>query len=478
MSEMIPETLTAVAILTTVYVAGCYLSQIFMLIFGWAEIRRQKQGRHAWHPEQVLNSRELPGITAVIPAYNESISIVRTVRSILDSAYPDLEVIVVNDGSTDATLASLIKAFDLFVVTRRDQEFLPSQPIRQVLHSRYERRLRVIDKRNGGKADALNAGASHASKGLICAVDADVLLDRWALFHLVRPCLDDHTTVASSGMIRLTNGCRQEQGRIVERRLARPWLESFQVLEYIRAFSIGRLFFNRLNGHVIISGAFGLFRREVVLELGGYQPFSIGEDMELVVRLHRHLRDAGRAYRITFVADALCYTEAPHSLGELGRQRTRWHQGLLTTLRLHRRMIFRPRFGVVGMVVMPYFLFFELLAPVIELAGWVLLPLSWAAGMTSTSLLLLFLAVALLWGTAVSLLAMAIDCWELRFFTRPRDIARLALNALVENFGYHHLTLYFRLRAFPRFYRSIHLHGGWRVPQRTALANDESQFVE
>ncbi len=458
--------LAGFAAAASVYVAAYYLSQMAMLLGAWYEFRRQRRQRHPWQPRQVLESPTLPGITVVIPAFNEERTIARTVRSILDAGYPELEVIVVNDGSKDDTLDVLHRELDLYEVTDRGAPALETQPVRQLLKSRRSQRLRVVDKRNGGKADALNAGINQASNELVCAIDADVLLDRWALFHLVRPFLDDESTVAASGMIRLVNGCRREGAKIVERRLAGRWIERFQVLEYLRAFAVGRMFFNRFDGHVIISGAFGLFRRREMLEVGGYHPFSIGEDMELVVRLHRHLRTAGRPYRIRFVADAICYTEAPRSVRELGRQRTRWHQGLLTTLRVHRRMLLRRRFGVIGLAVLPYFLLFELLAPLVELAGWLLLPASWWLGLVAAPLVGIFVAVAVLLGTATSLTAIAIDISELRFFTRPAEVVRLAVVAALENFGYHHLTLFFRCRVFPHFYRSIHLSGGWRPPER------------
>ena len=465
---------TAFGVAAALYVALYHLSQLLMLAVAWLEIRRQAKGRHAWKARQVAEDRTLPGICLVIPAYNEEVSIVRTVSAALAVTYPRLEILVVNDGSTDATLETLIRRFDLRPLPEELPPELPCQPIKMVLESRRHPNLRVVDKRNGGKADSLNAGIGITRQPLVCAIDADVLLDRWALFHLARPYLDDPETVASSGMIRLTNGCREEGGRIVERRLPGPWLERMQVLEYIRAFSVGRLFFNRWNAHLIISGAFGLFRRSALLDVGGYQPFSIGEDMELVVRLHRHLRRRRRPYRMAFVADAVCYTEAPRAAGELGRQRTRWHHGLLTTLRLHGAGLLRPSFGLLGMLVVPYFVLFELLSPIFELGGWLMLLPAWLLGLVSAEVLLSFLAAAVVLGSAVSLAAIAIDGLELGHFVRAEDSARLALFAFLEHFGYHQLTLAWRLRAFPRFYRSIHLREGWRPPERQQLASDEA----
>lgn len=456
--------LLGLAVVATSYVVIYLLLQLAMLLFAWSEIRRQRAARPAWHPRQVLEAAELPAISVVIPAYNESLSIVRTVRSILASGYPALSVVVVNDGSRDATLSTLIEAFDLRPAAVRCEAVLPTQPVRMVLESPGHPALRIVDKLNGGKADALNAGINHASGELVCATDADVLFDRWALFHLARPFLADATTVASTGVIRLLG----DVGSGAAKRLPDRWLERFQALEYLRAFTVGRLFFNYFSSHVIISGAFGLFRRATLFEIGGYQPFAIGEDIEIVTRLHRHLRKRGKSYRIAFVTDAVCYTEAPHSVGELGRQRTRWHQGLLTTLRLHRGLLFRRQVGAIGWLALPYFLLFELLAPVIELAGWAFLPVGWLMGMIAGASVLPFLLASVILGTAVSLTSIAIDNLELRYFKRPRETLVLAVCAALEHFGYHQLTLWFRLRAFPRFYKSIHLRSGWRSPRRAA----------
>ena len=233
-----------------------------------------------------------------------------------------------------------------------------------------------MDKRNGGKADALNAGINMAASQLVLAIDADVVLDRFALVDLALPFITDPTTVACSGMIRPYNGCAVRRGRLGRVGMPSTLLESCQVIEYLRAYGIGRLFFNRLNAHLIISGAFGLFDRDLLLQLGGYQRHAIGEDMELVVRIHRYFAEHHRAYRVWFSADALCLTEAPHSLTDFGKQRTRWHQGLLSTLRIHRGMTAKRRYGMVGLVAFPYF-FLELYAPVFEALGWLALVPLW-----------------------------------------------------------------------------------------------------
>jgi cellulose synthase/poly-beta-1,6-N-acetylglucosamine synthase-like glycosyltransferase len=458
----------ALAWAATVYVATYHLSSLAMILVAWRERLRQQRYRLLEIPEIAEASGELPGVTLVIPAFNEQASICRTVESALQQRHRDVEVVVVNDGSTDQTLALLMDRFGLRLSERAAFESIPSQAVRAVFESTLDPRLIVIDKRNGGKADALNVGINHARKPLACLIDADVVLDPWALLHLVLPFVEDPTTVATSGTIRLQNGCRIDRGRISHAALPERWLERLQVVEYLRAYALGRLCFNTGSTHLIISGAFGLFRRSVLLEVDGFQPHAIGEDMELVVRIHRMLRERRRPYRITFVADAICYTEAPHTLRDLGQQRTRWHQGLLTTLRLHRDMAFNPRFGAVGLFSFPYYLAFELAAPVVESAGWCLSLLGLLTGLIGPGAFVAYLAATLGLGLLVSASAIALDDMSLASFRGVAPKATLTACALLEQVGYHQATLYFRLRAFVRFYRQIHLKSGWLSPARQA----------
>lgn len=462
--------LTVVSLLAVVYVAVYHLLQLLMIASAWREVRRGLKRRRRAVASATAASGELPGISVLVPAYNEAASICRTVETLLAQRHPDIEVVVVSDGSTDRTLALLRDRYDLFLAGDVPPAGpIPTQAVRAVLRSRADPRLVVVDKRNGGKADALNVGINAASRPLVCVVDADVVLDPWALVHLAYPFVEDAATVASSGTIRLQNGCRVEGGRVTEVDLPEAPVEAIQVLEYVRAFGIGRLFFNARNAHVLISGAFGLFDRSVLVEVGGFQPNAIGEDMELVLRIHRHLAPR-RAYRIAYVGDALCFTEGPHSMSELGRQRTRWHQGLLTSLRLHAGLVFRPGLGAAGMLALPYFLVFELLSPVVETVGWLLIPVAVAAGLLPPATLLAFLAASVLLGATVSLVAVALDDLALGLFPRFGQLLTLAAWSVLEQFGYHQATLYYRLRAFPRYYRAIHLKSGWVSPARQGRA--------
>jgi len=455
--------LAAVSMLAVVYVAVYQLLQLLMMAFAWREVRSGLRQRRLEVASAAAASGELPGISVLVPAYNEQASICRTVETLLAQNHDDIEVVVVSDGSTDRTLATLRDRYDLFLAGDLPPSGpIPTQAVRAVLRSRADPRLVVVDKRNGGKADALNVGINTATRPLVCVIDADVVLDPWALMHLAYPFVEDATTVASSGTIRLQNGCRVERGRVTEVDLPDSLVEAIQVLEYVRAFGIGRLFFNAQNAHVLISGAFGLFDRSVLVEVGGFQPNAIGEDMELVLRIHRNL-SGRRAYRISYVGDALCFTEGPHSLSELGRQRTRWHQG-------HAGLLFRPKLGAAGTLALPYFLLFELLSPVVETVGWVLIPVGLAAGLLPLDTLLAFLAASVLLGATVSLVALALDDLALGLFPRLGQLLTLAAWSVLEQFGYHQATLFYRLRAFPRYYRTIHLKGGWVSPARQGRA--------
>jgi cellulose synthase/poly-beta-1,6-N-acetylglucosamine synthase-like glycosyltransferase len=439
---------------------------LVMIALAGREVGRQRWrgARRAYGALQ--ESGLLPGVTAVVPAYNEEIAIVRTVDSILRLDYPDLQVVVVSDGSTDDTVRSLMTAFALQPSTEQPNGALATQNIRAVFSSRTDPRLVVVDKRNGGKADALNVGINMAQTPLVLAVDADVMLDRRALVHLALPFLLHPHTVASSGIIRPSNGCRRLGPTAVRGAVPRRLLEGFQVLEYLRAYGVGRLFFNQLQAHLIISGAFGLFDRALLLEMDGYQPHAVGEDIELVTRIHRHCLDRGRPYRIEFSAHALCLTETPRSLRDFGRQRSRWHQGLLSTLRIHRQMAFDRRFGTVGALTFPYFLL-ELYAPALEMVGWLTLPALWWAGMLPQRALVLFIGVSVLLSTSVSLAAILLDALCFDHFRRASDRMRLVALALLEHVGYRQCTIYYRLRGFFRYYRSIHLKSSWTSPART-----------
>lgn len=438
----------AVAVATLAYFAvlnGVYL--VFTAI-AWKDLHRHaRRARHA-PTEEMFTSPLTPGISVLVPAYDEEVVIVETVRSLLALRYPRHQVVVVNDGSTDATLERLRDAFDLAPVRKALRGAIPTAPVRAAYVSRRNPRLWVVDKVNGGKADALNCGLSAADYPYVAAVDADALIEEGALLRVAQPIVDDPGVVAATGgIVRIVNGCLVDHGRVTDVRLPQSRLATLQVVEYLRAFLIGRVGWSGLNALLIISGAFGLFRRSLVEEVGGWWTDTVGEDVELVVRLHRHLRAEGGDYRIEFVSDPVCWTEAPEDLRTLSRQRRRWHRGLAEALRRHRGAICNPRYGTFGLVALPYFLFFELLGPVLGAFGLPLTLLAWALGYLSPLFLVAFLLVSILLGILLSISALGLEELGLRRQPGGRELARLVAYAALENVGYRQLNDFWRVLA-------------------------------
>ncbi len=397
---------------------------------------------------------EAPPIALLAPAYNEELSIVESVKSLLSLHYPEFEVLVINDGSTDSTLQILIDHFGLTRVERFHDERVEHRPIRGLYAIERLPRLLVIDKENGGKSDALNAGINVARAPLFCSIDADSLLEPDALLRAVRPFIDDpERTIAVGGTIRIANGCQIQSGRIVKVRMPRNFAALVQIMEYLRAFLMARLALSSMQVLMVISGAFGLFRRQPVLEVGGYSHDTVGEDMELVVKLHRLYRERRQQYRIGFVVEPVCWTEVPESLTILGRQRARWQRGTLEAFFKHRRMLFNPRYGRIGWLGFGHILIVDVLGPWIEVLGYLLVPLLWSLGLLSWEYLLAFLAVTFALGVFVSTATLVLEEVQLRRFPNARDLAILTLVAVVENFGYRQLSNFWRIRGWVEFLR-------------------------
>lgn len=392
---------------------------------------------------------EAPPIALLAPAFNEEVTIVESVKSLLALHYPDFEVIVINDGSKDGTLARVIDHFGLERVERFHDERTVHQPIRGLYATERLPRLLVVDKENGGKSDALNAGINVARAPLFCSMDADSLLEPDALLRAVRPFIDDpQRTLAVGGTIRIANGSRIDSGRVVAVRLPTNFLALVQIMEYLRAFLMARLALGSMQVLTVISGAFGLFRRQPVLDVGGYSHGTVGEDMELVIKLHRLFRQRREPYRIDFIAEPVCWTEVPESLAVLGRQRARWQRGALETFFRHRDMLFNPRYGRIGFIGFGHILLVDVLGPLVEVLGYVLIPLFWFLGLIAWDYLLAFIAVTFALGVFVSTATLILEEVQLRRFPKARDLAVLTLVAIAENFGYRQLSNFWRLRGW------------------------------
>ena len=429
----------------------------------WIHVR-QVRGESRW---RVLGSDVAPIVSILSPTYNEATTVVASVEACLGLQYANVELIVVNDGSTDATFDVLRDRFGLERMYPMFDRRLRTAPIRGIYRSSRDPGLFVIDKDNGGKADALNAGLDLATGDLVCAIDADTLIEPDALQRMVRPFLLSDEILAAGGTIRVINGCSIRDGRVVDVHLPRNILAGLQVLEYLRAFLIGRLGWNRLGGNLIISGAFGLFRREAVVSVGGYTNDTVGEDVELVVRLRRQGFERGGPTRVDFIPDPVAWTQVPESLRILGRQRDRWHRGLADALWRHRRLLFDPRYGALGLVCYPFFLFIELFAPILEALGIVVVLLGLLLGVIDGPFALLIFLLSYGYGLLLTLSAVLLEELSYRRYSRARERLWLIGLALLEVFGYRQLTVIWRLRGLAGFLRK---RRDWGVMDRQGFA--------
>ena len=413
--------------------------------------RKLESHRLSWIKETPM----APPITIIAPAHNEASSIRVAVRNLLELDYPQLEVIVVNDGSKDRTLEEIHEEFRLRMVRAVYVAEVKTAAVRGLYRSDVDARLVVIDKEPGGsKADAVNAGLNATTSPYVCIVDADSLLERDALLRIMVPVLEDPKhVVAVGGIIRVLNGSEIAEGHLRRVRLPRKSIEVLQVIEYLRAFLIGREAWSQGNMLMIISGAFGVFRTDLVRAVGGYRRDSIGEDFDLVARLHRHLRRKGAHYRIPFVPDPMCWTEAPSDLKSLGRQRARWQQGLLDVLWSNRDMLFSWRSGRIGFLALPYLWLFELLAPVIEIGGILTIVAAAWLGALSKTFFAQFFLFGYAFATVISIGSVLQEEITYKRYNDWQDVARLLSYCFLEHFPYRQLHMVWRLQGLWRYFR-------------------------
>ena len=462
------ETVNTVSLLILIYFSALQLTLFGLLILSFFDMRRRLAQNFYADYEAVAKSHFTFPISVLMPAHNESAGVVDSVRSVLSLDYPQHEVIVINDGSTDDTLTKLRREFQL---ERREVVFRKVLPIRGAIRGIYRSpvapNLLVIDKEHGGKSEALNTGLNLSRYPLFCTIDADSLFQENALLRVVRPFLEDpERVVGVGGQVRVANGCRVERGRVVEPRLPTNILAAFQVVEYLRAFVASRLGLSAMNNLLILSGVFSLFRKDVVLEVGGYQSGVITEDMELVLRIHRHMRERRRPYAVTFLPDPICWTEVPETVGALARQRSRWHRGLIHSLWIHRQLVWGKDSGSLRWIGLPYYFFFEFLGPVIEVIGYILIPVAYFLGFLSPIYFWAFLFLAITSGAFLSMSAVFLEELSFGLYRSWGDFAQMVAIGVLENFSYRILTLFFRLGALIDM---ILGRGGWGKQERAGF---------
>ena len=398
------------------------------------------------------DSPETPPISIVISAYNEERIILQTVRSALAMNYPFFDVIVINDGSRDRTLDMLIHNYNLKKIDVVYRNILKTSPVKGFYYNSKTPNLLVIDKVKSGKADALNCGINVSRSPYYCSVDADSVLEKDALIRLMTPIMEStKPVVACGGVVRVLNGVEMKGGEITKIQLPGKKLVLLQIVEYLRAFLFGRVGWNALNGILILSGTFSLFHKASVIEVGGYNTKMVSEDMELVVKLHRYYRKNKKPYRISFISDPICWSEVPETFKMLGRQRRRWHMGLVQSIIEHRGMMFNPRYGFLGFIIFPYYFFFEMLGPIIELLGYIVVPLSFIFGLLSVEYFILFLILAIFYGIFLSAIAIFLEEMTYKRYPKWSDLIRLLFYGIVENFGYRQLNSIWRFQSIIQY---------------------------
>ena len=441
--------------------------QMFMaMMFSMMYIKKAKFSDIKLYKE----SYNMVPISILVPAYNEEKVVIQTINSLLALEYSTYEVIVVNDGSTDQTLKTIIKAFGLREITIPIKAKIKTSPIKGVYYNPDHPNLLLVDKENGGKADALNVGINVSRYPYFVSLDADSLLDSDALVRIALSFMEYKYTIAVGGIVRVANGSKVRNGKVVTLALPKKPFAVFQIVEYLRAFLVGRVGWSIFNTVLIISGAFGAFQKDAVIQVGGYTLDTIGEDMDVVVKLHKYMRERKYKYRITFLPDPICWTQVPESFKDLFTQRRRWQVGLMDSIGRNKAMILNPKYGVCGMIAMPYFFLFELIAPIVEALGVIVVPLSYFLGILSFQFFISYLCVAIVFGVILSVGALIIEEFTFNKYVKLSEFFRLAFYAVLENFFYRQMTVMFRLVAICGFkkYKS-----SWGKIKRRGFAEKE-----
>ena len=411
----------------------------------------------------LIDSPISPTISIIAPAYNEGLTIVENVRSLLSLNYDRYEVIVVNDGSKDDTVQKMISTFDLVSVPFSHDPNWKSKPIRGVYKSKLESlsKLTLIDKENGGKSDALNAGISLSRNQYVGCIDVDCLLHPDALLHVVKSFIQpsQKRVIAVGGVIRVANSCSIEDGVLKNIRLPKNWLAKFQLLEYTRSFLIGRMAWGRIDSLLIISGAFGFFDREIAMAAGGYDTDTVGEDMEIVFRMRRYMHNRNKPYTVSYIPDPLCWTEVPEDLKIFVNQRDRWARGNLETLVTHRDMLFNPRFGRLGILSYPYWLFYEWLTPLLEFFGFISVVIFYLLGILNWKFFIALTTMVYTFAIMFSVFAVLMDVFSYNQYRSTKDILILIGCALLEPFIFHPIVVFSAVRG--NYKKLIKANAGW-----------------
>ena len=414
-------------------------------------MRKDDKVRQSNDYGRYVASENLLPISLLIPAYNEEENIVSNIKSLLKIDYPQFEIIVVNDGSNDRTHEFIVESFGLYKIESAVKTSIPTKEIRGVYYNIEYPNLIYIDKENGGKSDALNAGINISSYPLFACLDADSRIEPDALLKLSIEFLKNTDTIVAGGLVRIANGFKIRDGRINGFTMPPKMIERFQIVEYYRSFLSGRVSWGATNSMLIVSGAFGVFKKQAVIKVGGYKTNTIGEDMEIVVRLHKYMRAHKQKYKIIFCEDSVCWTQGPMSISDIRSQRRRWQIGLLDTLISHRSLFLNPRYGMIGLMAIPYNWIFELLGAPIEVLGYFLIPFSLVMGELNMFFFIIYFLLAVLLGVILSIGSLILEQYTRKTTMSAKQCLSLSLYAVLENFGYRQAITLFRVEGILKY---------------------------
>lgn len=454
--------------------ASIYISIFFLMaIVSFLGIKIYRNGKYTIKDDVLVNSNDMLGVSVVAPAFNEELTIIYNVRCLLSLNYPNFEVVIVNDGSTDSTLQKLIDEFELVKVDFFYEEKIVTKPVRdhyKSINPIYSKLL-VVDKENGkSKADASNAGINSARFPLFLCTDVDCILRNDTILKLAKLFMSNKARVIAAGAaIRASNSCEVKDGFLVKINYPRNWWASFQEIEYIRSFLLGRMAWSQVNGLLLVSGGLGMFDKEVAIEAGGYWDKSLGEDIELITRMRKVMYRRKEKFRILYIPESLCWTEVPSSLKFFFRQRVRWARGLIQTLFLHRSMLFNPKYGRTGLVLLPYYLFFEFLVPIIEFLGFIGIILGFI--FLDISFLQFFKMIFLVYCfyLLITILSVLWDEWVHGHYSSFKEMLHLLGKAIVEPLVFHPFSVFASLKGYMNFI--IKKEHKWGVMQRRGFSN-------
>ena len=469
--EWISTAIELIAWAIIVYMLAAGMIYLLLFLVASPKINKEKRLNRSEQIEEMSINKDTYPISVLVPAFNEEAGVVSTIRSLLSLNYPQYEVIVINDGSTDATSEKVMSQFQMKPIDLAVRTYFKTGKIIRAYKSSIHPNLFLIEKENGGKADALNAGINFSQYPYFAAIDGDSILEQDALLKTIKPIIDSGGRVtATGGTVRIANGCRINKGVIEQVALPKKPLEIMQIIEYFRAFLIGRLGFSRVNILLIVSGAFGVFEKSRVIKVGGYKTDTVGEDMELIVRLHRSIKDEKSNQRIEYIQDPVCWTEAPSTKASLRVQRIRWQRGLAETLWTHRKMVFNPKYKGIGLFSVPYYIMIELLSAVFEVLGYFIIVGGLAFNWIDTEIALVLLLVMVLYGSLLSSLAVLLEEWTYHKYPDVKSIVILYLYALTETFWYRILMNFWRVQGL---YQAFKKKSVWGNMERKGVFSDE-----